>query len=583
MFGLFFSRFLHHLKSCRLKTGVALACLPLFANASLFDEKMPLPNNELDGGLLYQIIASEVALQNQDPALAYQTYMAMARKTKDPRLAQRAFEIADTVHAYKEALDATQLWLSFTPESASARGSDALVRLRLGQQTTNVQNTIIDLLKKNTDDERRENFLYQVIVQTDIGAKDAKKTLQFLEPCLPLVEHHNQVALALAKLSRQAGDFEQAQHYARRAYQDLPDNTSAMLEYADTLTKSNLQIAIATIEAFIAKHPQDIEAHLGLAKAYAKAKQSPKAMNELKLVENAQPNNPGIIFTLAGITDTLGQHAETQRLLEKFEKLATDGSGYETKLPQTYLALGLNAYRQKQYDRAIGLFQKIAKDHDLYVQAKLLEAHCLAATNQGKNAIKLLNKLKAGKRQFEVLETQAKIADQLKHYKESYRYLKKALDLKAGDAALLYRAAITAEKLNRLQEAEQWLQQGIDLYPDKPDFYNALGYLWANKNINLDKAKRLLDKALRLAPNDPAILDSMGWLYFKKNDHDQAERHLLKATEKSSDKEIWLHLAELYHAQGKTDKTMEILRTLMPLYPKDEMIEQFMDRLHLHF
>jgi tetratricopeptide (TPR) repeat protein len=195
----------------------------------------------------------------------------------------------------------------------------------------------------------------------------------------------------------------------------------------------------------------------------------------------------------------------------------------------------------------------------------------------------LLNKLKAGKRQFEVLETQAKIADQLKHYKESYRYLKKALDLKAGDAALLYRAAITAEKLNRLQEAEQWLQQGIDLYPNKPDFYNALGYLWANKNINLDKAKRLLDKALQLAPNDPAILDSMGWLYFKKNDHGQAERHLLKATEKSSDKEIWLHLAELYHAQGKTDKTMEILRTLMPLYPKDEMIEQFMDRLHLHF
>ncbi|MBR5458102.1 MAG: tetratricopeptide repeat protein, partial [Burkholderiaceae bacterium] len=188
-----------------------------------------------------------------------------------------------------------------------------------------------------------------------------------------------------------------------------------------------------------------------------------------------------------------------------------------------------------------------------------------------------------GKRQFEVLETQAKIADQLKQYKESYRYLKKALAMKPDDATLLYRTAIAAEKLGRIQEAEKWLEQGIEQYPEKPDFYNALGYLWTDKNKNLDKAKRLLDKALRMAPNDAAILDSMGWLLFKKKNFVEAEKYLLKASTKSSDKEILLHLAELYHAQGKTEKTMEILRTLMPLYPKDEMIEQFMNRLHLHF
>ena len=516
-------------------------------------------------------------------ALAYQTYMSMAQKTKDPRLAQRAFEIADNVHAYKEARDATQLWMQLAPESTSAQGSDVLVRLRLGEQTQELQKIIVELIKKTTDSTKRENFLYQVIIQTDIGSKDAQKTLSFLAPSLELVEQQNQVALALAKLSRQAGQFEQAQHYARRAYQDLPDNTSAMLEYADTQTKSDIQKAIATIEAFIAKHPQDIEAHLGLAKAYAKAKLGQKSLNEIRFVEKAQPNNPGVIFTLAGIADNIGQRAETQRLLEKFEKLAQNQKGYESKLPQTYLALGISAYRQKQYDQAIEKFQKIAKDSDLYIQAKLLEAHCLAATEQGKTAIKLLGKLDAGKRQFEVLETQAKIADQLKQYKESYRYLKKALAMKPDDAALLYRTAIAAEKLGRIQEAEKWLEQGIEQYPEKPDFYNALGYLWTDKNKNLDKAKRLLDKALRMAPNDAAILDSMGWLLFKKKNFVEAEKYLLKASTKSSDKEILLHLAELYHAQGKTEKTMEILRTLMPLYPKDEMIEQFMNRLHLHF
>ena len=84
MFGLHISRFLQHLNACRIKAAIGLACLPLVAQAALFEEKVALPDNDLDGGLLYQIIASEVALQNQDPALAYQTYMSMARKTKDP-------------------------------------------------------------------------------------------------------------------------------------------------------------------------------------------------------------------------------------------------------------------------------------------------------------------------------------------------------------------------------------------------------------------------------------------------------------------------------------------------------------------
>ncbi|MBO7173980.1 MAG: tetratricopeptide repeat protein [Burkholderiaceae bacterium] len=583
MFGLQFTHFLRRLASARLSALAGLLCLPLATQAALFEEKVPLPNNDLDGSLLYQIIASEVALQNQDPALAFQTYLSMARKTKDPRLAQRAFEIADTVHAYKEALEATQLWQTLAPMSASAQGANALVRLRLGESDNTLQKVIIDLLKKTADQQERENFLYQVIVQTDIGLNDANKTLAFLQPCLSLVEHRNHVALALTKLYRQVGNFEQVQHYARRAYQDLPDNTSAMLEYADTQTKSNLQVAIATIEAFIAKHPKDLDAHLGLAKAFAKAKQAQKALSEIQLIEKRQADNPGVIFALAGIADNVGLTNETTRLLEKFEKLAHQKSGYENKLPQTYLALGVNAYRQKDYEKAIAQFKKIEKDSDLYIQAKILEAHCLAATNQGTAAIKMLEKLSAGKRQFEVLETQAKITDQLKRYGDSYRFIKKALDLKPNDAALLYRAAITAEKLGRLDDAEKWLEHGIEQYPEKPDFYNALGYLWANKGIHLDKAKRLLDKALRMSPNDSAILDSMGWLYFKKKQFVEAERYLLKATKKSSDKEIWLHLAELYHAQGKTDKTMEILRTLMPLYPKDEMIEQMMDRLHLHF
>ena len=44
---------------------------------------------------------------------------------------------------------------------------------------------------------------------------------------------------------------------------------------------------------------------------------------------------------------------------------------------------------------------------------------------------------------------------------------------------------------------------------------NALGYTWANNNINLSKAHEYIDKALAILPNDAAILDSKGWVLYK--------------------------------------------------------------------
>ena len=43
---------------------------------------------------VFEVLASEIALQRGEAGLAYSTYLEMARQYKDPRLAQRAMEIA---------------------------------------------------------------------------------------------------------------------------------------------------------------------------------------------------------------------------------------------------------------------------------------------------------------------------------------------------------------------------------------------------------------------------------------------------------------------------------------------------------
>ena len=67
-----------------------------------------------------------------------------------------------------------------------------------------------------------------------------------------------------------------------------------------------------------------------------------------------------------------------------------------------------------------------------------------------------------------------------------------------------------AERIDRMDEAEKRLRKVIALQPKRAHAYNALGYSFADRNINLDEARTLIEKAHELAPDDAAILDSMG-------------------------------------------------------------------------
>jgi hypothetical protein len=53
-----------------------------------------LPDIDLSGALLYQLMAAEAAAQRGDLGAAYAIYLKLARDTSDPRLARRAAELA---------------------------------------------------------------------------------------------------------------------------------------------------------------------------------------------------------------------------------------------------------------------------------------------------------------------------------------------------------------------------------------------------------------------------------------------------------------------------------------------------------
>jgi hypothetical protein len=97
------------------------------------EDQKNLPDVPLTSQIVFQVLAAEVALQRDQPAPAYQTYLALARDTHDPRMAQRATEIALAAQSPSDALAAAQLWQQYAPTSERAAQLDASLLVLSGK------------------------------------------------------------------------------------------------------------------------------------------------------------------------------------------------------------------------------------------------------------------------------------------------------------------------------------------------------------------------------------------------------------------------------------------------------------------
>src|SRR5690349_6978454 len=69
---------------------------------------------------LYEFLLGEIALQRGDFRTAAETYLDLAKRTRDPRVARRAVEVANQGRLTDLALEAAKTWLDIEPQSTAA-------------------------------------------------------------------------------------------------------------------------------------------------------------------------------------------------------------------------------------------------------------------------------------------------------------------------------------------------------------------------------------------------------------------------------------------------------------------------------
>jgi Flp pilus assembly protein TadD len=174
---------------------------------------------------------------------------------------------------------------------------------------------------------------------------------------------------------------------------------------------------------------------------------------------------------------------------------------------------------------------------------------------------------------------QTQLLREARQWKQAYGLLVKANQRIARDPDLLYEQAMLAEKLERQAEMEALLRQVIELKPDQPHAYNALGYSLADRKTRLPEARTLISKALELAPGDPFITDSAGWVEYRLGNLIGAEQLLRQAYAKRADPEIATHLGEVLWSMGRRDEARALWTTARQKDGGNEVLAETLARL----
>ncbi len=559
--------------------GLAVAQAPADQAPASAAAARALPEIDLSPQILFQVLAAEIAAQRGEVGSSAATYLALARRTRDPRLAQRATELALAARAPDRALTAARLWLEIEPASRlAAQTVDAL------QLSTGALSTAEPALRTRLERARRDGTLsqtYESLQAALLRAPDKKQALALLERLAAPDQAVAAARLALAAIASAAEAHERAAAEAAEAYRLSPDdeNTAVMAARYSARAPGGLNSAIALLERFLAREPRSLEARFTLARLLSQAGRADDARAQFEAALALDPTNPVILFSLAQVAAQAGQSSLAQSYLQRYLDLPAEIARDNAI---AMLFLGQIAEEEKRFEDAIGWYAKIDSGEQVDT-ARVRRALILGRLKRIDEALSVLREdiPDDPRARARLIAVEAQVLREAGRYADAFKVLDDALKRQPDDTDLLYDHAMAAEKVNRLDLLEASLRKLIEVKPDHAHAYNALGYTLADRNLRLDEAQRLIEKALELAPDDAHILDSMGWVLFRRGDLEGAIRYLRKAFALRADVEIGVHLGEVLWQAGMQDEARQLWRDAREREPANEVLRETLVRLNI--
>ena len=550
----------------------------------------PPPSSRLTAELFYQLLLSEISLQNEDIGAAYGLMLGAARRAPEPQLFQRAIEIALRGRDANAALAAAKAWQQALPESAEA--DRYLLQLmvglnRLGEALPPAQR----LLARADERERGATIVFVSRFFTRASDKPAAAELleKVLAKDLARADTGPVAWSMVGNLRLLAGAKDAALGAARKgaSLNPLSDDVALL---GVNLLDADFETAQTLITPYLAAKPLP-EIHMGYIRKLIELQRYVQARTQVEALSRAQPDYPEAWLVRGSIEFQNQALAEAEQSLKRYLTLLppsapetadeeTDAALTPRGTVQAYLLLAQIAQKNRDLVQALDYLARINSPQDA-AKVQLRRAMVLAQQGHMDEARALVRHLP----EKDAEDARSKITLELQLLRDNqqepaaYALLVQALQKFPGDAELSYELAISAEKLGRPDEMEQILRSLILAKPDFHAAYNALGYSLADRNQRLPEARALVQKALQFAPEDPFIIDSLAWVEFRSGNLADALALLQKAFTARPDAEIAAHLGEVLWAMNQREQASAAWQEGLQLNRDNETLKSTISRL----
>lgn len=525
---------------------------------------------ELTSELLFDYLLAETALQRDNLDVAVERYSKLVRNTRDPRIAERATEVALRARRPAEAEEAVTLWVNLEPDSMNARQAAAALFVSVGKL-----------------DKARPHL--EILLSSDVGSldkafmhlgrllsrhSDPEATLKLMQqlavPYPELPEAH----FAISQAAWTANQLELALKEMKRALALRPDWEIAAIHQGRILQKIANAEAMAFYESYLEKYPKANDMRIAYVRMLMSEKNFASARDQFQRLMTENPFNADIALAVGLLSLELNDFGGAEANFKKALAL-----GYEDPNNIHFNLARIYELTQRP-EEALESYRQV-KEGERYLPAQIRYAVLLLKKEGIEHARQHLHRLTPENEQqrTQLILAEAQLLREINAHYEVFNLLDRNLNKIPDQPDLLYDRALAADKIGKFDIVEKDLRRLIELRPDNAHAYNALGYSFAERGLRLEEALELIKKAVELSPDDPYIMDSLGWVYYRMGNLNEGLNYLSLAFSSRPDPEIAAHLGEVLWIKGAKEDAERIWRSALETNPDNEILLDTMKRL----
>ena len=509
---------------------------------------------------LLALLTAELAGQRNRFDIALGNYVQQAQQTQDAGVAERGFRIAEYLGAEQQALDTALLWAKNAPEDVDAQRAAALQLARAGrydeamshmeavlQRHGNTHFDFLALSAAESDADTRAGLLQSferllvkhpgdgqllfgkaLLLQQDGRTQEAIKLLE----SSPATQDQGAPLLLRARLLQSVGRGEEALPLLRKGIEQRPNDKRLRLTYARQLVElGRMDEARDEFTTLLQRYPQDDDLRFSLALVYLETEAWQEAIVYLQELIAREAHLDSAYYNLGRAYEELARNDDA---LKAYTQVGA-GNEYlpaQSRLAELLLKLGRGAEVSPHFAAAR------EQQPDYAIQLYLLESESLGAQNQAEQAWQLIQQaLRRYPGDLSLLYSRAMLAEPRNDLLQLEQDLRFILDREPDSAMALNALGYTlVDRTERHQEGLQMIQQAYALNPTDPAILDSLG--WANFRLkNFAEAEKWLREAYERFP-DQEIAAHLGEALWAQNKQREARKIWREALVQQPESEI---------------------------------------------